>query len=162
MEPQTAWKVVFDASTDSWHGLQFGTAMLGIALVISAVGVCFDKLNGRRIFSSKTRFISAFMLFCSIAALVSGHSQYRALRGALERGDYRIVEGVVDRFVPAAQWGSWESFVVGNHEYEYSDSWLVPGYHRTASNGGLIRSGLRIRIADVDGQIARLEVQRGG
>ena len=122
------WKVVFDASADSWRGLQFEVGILGIALGIGIAGVFFDKLNKRKVFSIKTRVVSGFVLLCAILALVGGHSQYKALRRALERGEYRVVEGVVHNFVPATDWGSFESFMVGSHRYEYSDSWVVPGY----------------------------------
>ena len=134
--------------------------MLGIALVIAIGGACFDKLNHRRVFSTRTRFASGFVLICAIWALFGGHSQYKALRDALERGEYRVVEGVVDRFAPATEWGAAESFVVGDHRYEYSDAVVIRGYHRTAARGGVIRNGLHVRIADVDGEIAKLEVQR--
>ncbi|HEY9516828.1 MAG TPA: hypothetical protein VIQ74_14215 [Gemmatimonadaceae bacterium] len=160
MQSYIIWKVVFDASTDRWQGLRFGTIMLGGALLISLVGAFYDKLNQRKVFSTKTRYVTGFVLVCAILSLVGGYSRYRDLRGALERGEYQVVEGVVDRFVPATEWGSWESFVVSDHRYEYSDPWVVPGYHRTASNGGVIRNGLHVRIADVDGEIARLEVPR--
>lgn len=153
------WRVVFDASADSWRGLQFGVRILGIALGIGIIGAFFDKLNHRKVFSMKTRVGSGFVLVCAIISLVSGHSDYKAIRDALHRGEYRVVEGTVTRFVPATEWGAWESFVVGDHRYEYSDSWVVPGYHRTNASGGVIRNGLRVRIADVDGEIAKLEVQ---
>ncbi len=159
MYSQTAWRVVFDGSADGWRGLQFGTSMLGGALLIALAGAYFDKLNQRKVFSMKTRIVSGFVLVCAIISLVGGHSDYNAISGALHRGEYRVVEGEVHSFIPATDWGAFESFMVGDHRYEYSDSWVVPGYHRTSANGGVIRSGLRVRIADVDGQIAKLEVQ---
>jgi hypothetical protein len=153
------WKVVFDASADSWRGLQFGVRMLGIALLIALVGAFFDKLNQRKVFGMKTRVVSGFVLICAIVSLVGGYSDYKTIRDALHRGEYRVVEGVVTRFVPATEWGATESFVVGDHRYEYSDAVVVAGYHRTSASGGVIRNGLHVRIADVDGGIARLEVQ---
>jgi hypothetical protein len=53
-----------------------------------------------------------------------------------------------------------ESFEVAGHCYSYSDYVVVAGFNNTQSHGGPIRNGLRVRIADIDGQIARLEVAR--
>jgi hypothetical protein len=53
-----------------------------------------------------------------------------------------------------------ESFEVAGRRYRYSDFVLVPGFHTTTTRGGPIREGLHVRIADVDGEIARLEIER--
>lgn len=127
---------------------------------MAGVGSFYDRLNDRGKFSIRTRLLTGGALVVALITLVAGFSQYRALRGALECGDYRAVEGVVTHFVPAKEWGDWESFNVGNDRYQYSDSYIVPGYHRTILKGGVLRDGLHIRIADVDGEIARLEVRR--
>lgn len=157
---QPTWHVIFDVSRAGWQNWWFGVSMLGGTLVVAWVGSFYDRLNDRGKFSIRTRVITGGGLVVALITLVAGFSQYRALRDALERGGYRTVEGVVAHFVPAEEWGDWESFEVDNHRYRYSDTFLVPGYHRTVSRGGAIRSGLHIRIADVHGQIARLEVLR--
>jgi hypothetical protein len=133
--------------------------MLGGALLMAVLGSFFDRLNHRGKFSLRTRFVVGGALVVALITLVGGYSQHKALRNAVERGEYRTVEGVVKHFAPAREWGDWESFNVGNDRYQYSDSYIVPGYHRTALKGGVMRDGLRVRIADVDGQIARLEIR---
>jgi hypothetical protein len=85
------------------------------------------------------------------------------LRIALADGHNRVHEGVVTQFVPGDsgdhQPESWclraanDSFV-----YSYSPSILEPGYNLTAAHGGQIANGLRVRVWDVGGIIARLEV----
>jgi len=37
---------------------------------------------------------------------------------------------------------------------------VTAGFNNTLSHGGPIHEGLRVRIADVDGAIARLEIAR--
>jgi len=53
-----------------------------------------------------------------------------------------------------------ERFVVNGHHYEYSDYVVSAGFNNTQSHGGPIREGITVRIADVRGKIARLEIAR--
>jgi len=56
--------------------------------------------------------------------------------------------------------GSWKVESGGErYEYRYSTYEGAPGYRRTQARGGLVRNGIRVRIADVEGLIARLEIQ---
>jgi hypothetical protein len=81
------------------------------------------------------------------------------LRNALLAGDYSLVEGVVANFKPALPEGhADEEFDVDGRHYAFSDYVVTAGYHRSRSHGGVFREGLRVRIADVGGRIARLEV----
>ena len=85
------------------------------------------------------------------------------LRIALSRGHYQLREGIVTNFVPGDpgdhQPETWTLHATGtDFSYSYSPSILAPGYSRTAAHGGLIRNGLRVRVWDVGGDIARLEI----
>jgi hypothetical protein len=85
---------------------------------------------------------------------------YHRLRTALERGHYRVVEGRVMNFVPQKELiKRLESFSVispaETTRYEYA-RWLVT--QGMNHNHGHIRNGSRVRIADVNGTIVRLEV----
>lgn len=83
------------------------------------------------------------------------------LASALEDGRFVTVEGVVSKFVPMPEDGHpHESFEVAGRRYEYSDYMVTAGFNRTQSFGGPVREGLRVRIADVEGTIARLEIAR--
>ena len=46
------------------------------------------------------------------------------------------------------------------HWYRYDRSPLAVGYRRSAPGTGGLRDGARVRIADIGGRIARLEVER--
>lgn len=92
--------------------------------------------------------------------LLLNKSQNDSLEEALNTGTYTHVEGIVEDFVPGDRAGhvdeSWRVRSGGEvYTYSYSSSMRVPGFHRSA---GPIRSGLHVRIADVDGYIARLEI----
>lgn len=84
----------------------------------------------------------------------------RRLLDRIAAGEHTVVEGVVQDFV-AGDWGGhtderWR-VVSGGGTYAYAYRWSteVPGFHESA---GPIRAGQRIRLIDVDGYIARLEI----
>ena len=80
-----------------------------------------------------------------------------SLRRALESGHYEVVEGSVDGYVPSNIFRNTpEVWSVDGRRYEFYDAKLHAGFHRL----GLVRGGMYVRIADVDGTIARLEVSR--
>jgi hypothetical protein len=86
------------------------------------------------------------------------------MREAIRDGRYRIVEGTVTDFVPADAGDHHpEHFAVltpgGRVEYFYSESTVTQGFNQSQNHGGPIRDGLRVRIADVGGKIARLEIE---
>jgi hypothetical protein len=79
------------------------------------------------------------------------------------RGHYEAIEGTVEAFTPGDpgdhQEETWTVTVDGvPHTYSYSPSRLTPGFRLTAGNGGPIHAGLQVRLAEVAGHIARLEV----
>lgn len=102
-----------------------------------------------------------FTTLMALVTLITTYWDYHHLSSRLKAGDYRVVEGTVTRFVPMPRAGhSMESFEVNGARYAYSDFVIEAGFNNAQSHGGPIREGLRVRIADVDGQIARLEVDR--
>jgi len=65
--------------------------------------------------------------------------------------------------------GPADAVVVGNwvvedsskaYWYRYDRSPLAVGYRRSAPGTGGLRDGSRVRIADIGGRIARIEVER--
>jgi hypothetical protein len=88
---------------------------------------------------------------------------YTVLRVRLARGHYELVEGVVEHFVPGDDDDHREeSFSVstasGVHSYHYSPARIAGGYVQTHPHGGRLSEGVQVRIFDVDGRIAHLEV----
>lgn len=56
------------------------------------------------------------------------------------KGQYEIVEGYVQNFIPMPPEGhSLEMFDIGDVHFEYSDNLVVVGYNTTKYNGGVIR-----------------------
>jgi hypothetical protein len=88
---------------------------------------------------------------------------YITLTSRLARGHFTTVEGVITNFVPAGPGGHPnESWVVTDkgirYRYGYSHSDLTAAYTGAVTQGGPLRGGMSVRVADVDGEIARLEV----
>ena len=157
------YRLVYDAGqagyTDWWFPL-FGLGMLGIftALLIRA--------RRRHLPASRSWILYIGVPFLSlwvVVAFVGTYSSYAKLRDRLADGDYTVVEGVVHNFRPGdAGDHEEESWTVESrgrsYEYHYVRSRLSPGFRQAAAHGGPIREGLLVRLADVDGHIARLEV----
>jgi hypothetical protein len=104
----------------------------------------------------------------AIAVLAGGgltvgrYLQVKGLQDHLSSGDYVVVEGRVENFVRGDKGGhkeeSWSVRSGGRlYTYRYKWSTVVPGFHGSA---GPIREGLHVRLADVDGYIARLEIRQ--
>ena len=88
---------------------------------------------------------------------------YLAMRFSLTHGHYQVREGVVAGFVPGDLGDHQEETWVlhtsgGDFSYTYSPSRLTPGYDLTAAHGGQVHEGVRVRVFDVHGNIARLEI----
>ena len=158
------YTVVFDARNaglPGWESIPIG--LLFIALAYFRRGSPAQKprspalswllRNGLLIFACS---------FTALATLFTVGSTLR-VRGRLNHSDYVVVEGVVSDFVPADWIGHrHELWRVRSGDqdywYSYSESVITAGFGQTQQQGGPIHNGVRVRIADVDGLIARLEV----
>ena len=110
---------------------------------------------------------SAIIFGISWTLLVGGglYAQHGQLQRALREGSFVPVEGIVhDEPSGRARDTDGASWVVEAgttaHWYRYDRSPLAVGYRRSAPGTGGLRDGVRVRIADIGGRIARLEVER--
>lgn len=160
----SACRVVYDASAslfDNWWAPCVG-------LVFVAIGIAMVRHPG--FLRGSKEFVRTFgMLYAGFAVVwtvVAASVVFRDSVGtarALWQGQFQRVEGTVTHFVPGEPGGHgderWEVVSGGRvFRYDYAQYVMGPGYHRTAPYGGEVRDGLHVRVADVDGAIARLEV----
>ena len=162
-----AYEVIYDAAR-----LRFPAwPVASVGLAVAALGVGLGAYLRRRAVTSavaRTVVSSAIIFGVSWALLVGGglYAQHDQLRQALREGSYVRVEGLVyDRPPGASKDVEGPSWVVEAanqvaHWYRYDGSPLVVGYRRNGPGTGGIKDGSRVRIADIGGRIARLEVQR--
>ena len=134
-------------------------------LFLLCMGIAFYR-NAHRFESLRAGVIGVgfIVLSCFLALFFIGTMvlPYLGLRRHVARGEYRIVQGTVRNFVPGDGHRS-ESWTVdtgsGALHYSYSPSIVGEGgYDRVAAFGGIVREGARVRVMDVNGRIARLEV----
>jgi pimeloyl-ACP methyl ester carboxylesterase len=158
------YRVLYDAAA-----LRFPAwPVAAIGLVVAILGVGLGAyLRRRRVASTaaSTLVTSAIIFGVSWSLLVGGglFAQHGQLRAALREGSFVRVEGVVYDAPPGTTPNAGEqSWVVESgttaHWYRYDSSPLAVGYRRSAPGTGGLRNGARVRIADVGGRIARLEV----
>jgi hypothetical protein len=156
------FQLVFDADQAGyrqWWFPAFGLIFVAVGLVMLA----YRRMNpssGRTRWSRVFPYLfTGFAVFWVSLTFVGTFSDYWKLRQALRSGQFEVVEGKVVDFVPMPASGhAMERFTVNGHRYEYSDYEVSAGFNNTQSHGGPIHEGLIVRIADVHGKIARLEV----
>jgi hypothetical protein len=107
--------------------------------------------------------LTAFVLTAAggAALLVYTWHDYTTLTNALRSNRYRVIEGIVRDFVAEGPDGHpRERFTVGGTSFQYSSSDITSAFHQTVARGGPVRLGMWVRIAAVDGAIARMEIAR--
>ena len=156
------YEVVYNAATipfryprDAWFGLL--PMAIGLVMTIAPKRWAEARAGLIRLLGITVIAFGAFLL---VGVPAQQRAGYEELRAGLERGTYTLTEGVVSEFTPGKPDGHpMERFVVAGREFRYSPYTPI-GFNRISALGGPIRVGRRVRIADVGGVIARLEVAR--
>ena len=100
-----------------------------------------------------------FSLLWTAAAIGGTYFEYARLVEAARSGQFNVVEGPVEAFLPMPDNGHGdESFTVQGMRFAYSDYSVMAGFNNTSSHGGPIRAGRVVRIRHVGNSIVRLEV----
>jgi hypothetical protein len=156
------YRLVYDAVqagyTDWWF------PAIGVAiLVVGLVGPHLRRKERRALGPWFAHLVAGFALCWVVGAFWTTYGGYRSMRNALRSGRFTVVEGRVRNFQPSdpGDHGDerWEVESGGRvYRYAYVRSSLTPGFRKTSVHGGPVHEGLRVRVADVDGCIARLEV----
>lgn len=160
------YRLVFDVVQEGYRNWDFVAP--GLIFVVIGVGMLIHRWKSpakdttlrARIFPY---FFAGFALFWTTTSFWSTFSDYYKLKQALQTGKFEVVEGTIIDFVPMPWAGhAQEHFKVKEHYYEYSNFNVIAGFNKTQAYGGPLRGGLQVRIADVGGQIARLEILETG
>ncbi len=158
------FELVFDADEAGYR--QWWFPMFGLIFVVIGLSMLIYQRkipSDRRSLRSRVLpyFFTGFAVFWVAITFIGTFSDYWELRHALRSGQFEVVEGKVVDFVPMPPRGyAMERFTVNGHHYEFADNVITAGFNNTQSHGGPIREGLIVRIADVRGKIARLEIAR--
>ncbi|MFL5613592.1 MAG: hypothetical protein ACJ796_08030 [Gemmatimonadaceae bacterium] len=153
-----SFETVFDvtrAGFRAWWAFVPFVGVAAIGFVASAIGVGAVRRMGK--------LCALAAILFAIIAEYGAYRDYCGLRLAVEQQRFTSVEGTVVDFVPGGSDGHPpERFCVGGHCYSYSPAMISADFNRVSGRGGPIRAGQTVRIADVGGRIARLEIERGG
>lgn len=90
-------------------------------------------------------FVTALLIICWASHL----SMYNKIVGAYNSGQYEVVEGYVENFVPMPYEGrgNKESFEINGVEFSYSDYESQQGYNNAKSHGGVVEgNGQHLKI----------------
>jgi hypothetical protein len=160
-----AYAVAYDVGRVVLPGWRL--ALVGVA--VGAAGLALLRVpspSGRAAAAARAAGTS-LALFGFFGALVVGggvFAQHARLRAALRAGTFSVVEGTVFDRPPAAAGERAAAWVVESgeqaHWYRYDRSLLSIGYRRAGPGEGGLRDGARVRLVDVGGRIARVEVVR--
>jgi len=129
------------------------------SVVMIAIGFLLLFVREER----RYRIGSVFLLGGGFAflILIAGERaiQHRTLVRRLRNGDYETVEGAMTNFIPGSFDGHRpEQFSVAGHTYTFHGNTSTAGYHDVQGPNGPLRDGIIVRIADVNGTIARFEL----
>lgn len=151
------FETVFDVTRDGFRAWWAFAPFAGVG----AIGLVVSMTRHRAL-RRTGRVIGAVGVLLAIFVEFATYSDYRGLKLALMQERFTTVEGTVGDFVPGGADGHPpESFCVSSHCYSYSPAMISAGFNRVSGRGGPVRSGQTVRIADVGGRIARLEIERG-
>lgn len=107
-------------------------------------------------------FFLCFSVFWTVTASLTTFQEYRRFETLVHSNQCRMVEGLVEGFVPMPASGrGWKSFVVDGIRFKYSDSIVTNAFNHTSTNGGPIQEDSFVRICyDPEGNdILRLEIR---
>jgi hypothetical protein len=157
-----SYQLIYDARLEdqvpSWSVVALPVFFGGIGLAVLVGTFVVRNREGL----GSLRFFGAMMLAIS---LWGGHQNWvtrredAASRRGLDSGGYALVEGVVTRYRPGNGKGEREEWTVqsGGLTYHYELRKGVVDREDGAALGP-VREGSRVRILEVDGRMARLEL----
>ncbi|MBQ9926745.1 MAG: hypothetical protein IJO65_02100 [Lachnospiraceae bacterium] len=109
------------------------------------------KIN-KKIYYALLLWIEFWLLAGGVVTVISQTKMYRAVVGAYKSGNYQILEGYVENFVPYSRNPYHpESFELAGVQFEYDIAVAIPGYHDSPPQGDIIkRNGQHLRIGYVN------------
>lgn len=157
------YHLLYDAAQFRFPG--WPLALGGLAAGLLGVGL-LRAFRGASSVASGARMSGLVLaIFGFTAATVFGLGawlRHAQLRAALDEGAFRLVSGTV--YDHPAGTEDPDSWVVESDSasawYRYEGPLEGGGYRREGPGTGGLHDGLRVRIIDVNGRIARLEVAR--
>ena len=163
MTLQGQWTVLYDAARDGCPAFIFpvvGLLFVAVGVVLARSTTVVHTPGGGTALRRGPPGARAFLTFAVGWTLLTGAwalGSHLALVRALRRGEYDVVQGVVEDYTAADLLRERpETWSVAGRTYAFHDAVFAPGF----DSPGVVRPGMRVRLADVGGAIARLEAAR--
>ena len=154
------YKVVFDASRFAYF--DWKVPAFGLLFVAVGVGWVFFKLpikgpRGRlgKIFP---HLFLGFSILWTILAFGAAFQHYNRARDAWKGRRAQMLEGTISQFVPPPFTGAYETFVIDNRRFYYSDDLITGCFNHMSTRGGPLHSGVQVRLWAIGNCIVKLEV----
>ena len=147
--------ILYEAQTT----FQFDYFQVGVNVILLAfTGTIFVKCRGEKykdtvyeVVKVISAFAFCFLLLVNGLSIINSIDRYKNIGKQYGLGNYKIVEGVVENFVPMPYEGhSEESFEINGVEFSYSDYKINGGYNNARSHFGVIEGdGQHLKIGYV-------------
>ena len=150
------YSVVYDLRETAYWGW---VPPLLVGVLVTFALVQFGRAEAKRRTARLYWVGACFAALAALGVTLPPYMLYRRMLHQLSTGQAPTIEGIVTGFSAGGKDGHPpEWFSVDGHLFEYSNGDMEPGFNRASETGGLVRNGERVRIASVDGRIARLEI----
>src|SRR5258708_1479782 len=147
-------KIVFDASTESFHGW----ALVWIATAVAVVGFALGLI--RRHSPPRTRWgwpVLALTWVLLVGGLLAWKQHAASI--VLRSGAYSRIDGCIKQIIAAPPNGKGdEILVVDNHRFSYSDLVIRPSLNETARRRAGLAEGQFVSVLYRNNDILRTEV----
>ena len=152
------YRLVYDVARAGYADWYFPG--IGVALLVAALASArFRRKHALERSPRADRLLYGFLACWIIGAFAATYGSYRSMRKALQSGRFTVVEGRVRGYRWRDPDQLWEVESGGRvYRYAYKCAALSPGSGRLPLPNVPIHEGVQLRIADVGGSIARLEV----
>jgi hypothetical protein len=149
------YETVFEIS---WQTFPWPVLIVGVTgFVLGAVVLAIRFSRGSR----SGKIVGIALMIMGLLWCLNQVLDHHRLTRALATQQARVVEGPVSNYEFRMHDGhGFESFLVNGEGFHYSDFVPSGGYHQPASQGGMIREGLWVRLHYLGNTILRVEIAR--
>lgn len=155
---ENGFRVVYDIANEGPLSLSWSIVVFSIIAVVIAVVFYFQMKRDAFKFSTINEKLGLFMvpifLIVGLCGVGNSYSIQAGCRAARASGDYAVLEGIIQEFVPDAKS---QTFVVNGVKFSHADYDATRCGYKPSDGGGL-RNGLLIRVFQYNEQTLRLEV----
>lgn len=168
------YKLVYEVTQDIDFAWFFPFIMFIFLLFFPKIYVYCNIINNKEQYNTEfsIRIIKIFSRICAVFVFMfcllyvnNFIQEYKTIVIPYKEGNYKIVEGYVENYVPMPYEGRGhhESFEINHVKFDYEHYSVGLGYHRAGSHGGIInRNGQKLKIGYItcgnENIIVRIEV----